>query len=150
MINHIFPKSANNDYTGSKLASVIFLLIALMGAVRSCIHFLAPDGGAGSIAGINLDISGSKEVIFAFSLWGSSQLLYAFIQLVIYFRYRTLIPFMYLLMLAETLMRMYIGHIKPINFSHTPPGKILNFVMIPLALVMFYLSVKSNQKDTYK
>ncbi|HXP52936.1 MAG TPA: hypothetical protein VN922_23530, partial [Bacteroidia bacterium] len=118
MLNKIFPKSADNNYTGSKIALYVFLLIALVGAVRSCIHFLAPDGGAGSIAGMDLSVAGADGIIFAFSLWGSAQLLYAIIQLVVFFRYKTLIPFMYILIAFETIMRMVIGHMKPVHFAH--------------------------------
>lgn len=145
LINKIFPKSANNDYTANKFSTIVFLVIAILGTIRSCIHFLAPDGGAGTIAGINLNVTGAKEIIFAFSLWGSSQLLYAGIQLVVYFRYKTLIPFMYILIIIETLMRMYIGHMKPIVFAHTPPGQIVNFVMLPLAFIMLILSLRTRK-----
>lgn len=142
----IFPKNANNDYKGNKLAAYVFLLLAVIGTVRSCIHFLAHDGGAGTIAGMDLSVAGADGIIFAFSLWGSSQLLYAIIQLVVFFRYRTLIPFMYILMLCETAMRMFIGHIKPVHFAHTPPGEILNHIMIPLTIIMFLLSLWYREK----
>lgn len=141
LFEKIFPKNANNDYKGHKLAAYVFLLLAAIGTVRSCIHFLAPDGGAGTIAGMDLSVAGAAGIIFGFSLWGSSQLLYAIIQLVVFFRYRTLIPFMYILMLCETAMRMFIGHIKPVHFAHTPPGEILNHVMIPLTIIMLTLSL---------
>ncbi len=142
----IFPKTADNNYRGSKLAAYVFVILALMGTVRSCIHLLAPDGGAGTIAGMDLSVAGAPGIIFAFSLWGSSQLLYALIQLLVFFRYRTLISFMYILMILETAMRMYIGHIKPVHFAHTPPGEILNHIMIPLAFVMLILSLWHKQK----
>ena len=145
MFDKIFPPVADNNYKGSKLAAILFLIIAIIGTVRSFIHFLAPDGGAGSIAGMDLSVAGADGIIFAFSLWGSAQLLYAIIQLAVYFRYRTLIPFMYVLIILETLMRMFIGHIKPVHFAHTPPGAYGNYVMLPLAIVMLYLSVSSRE-----
>lgn len=146
MMNIIFPKSADNNYKGSKIASIVFLLIAIIGTVRSCIHFFAPDGGAGSIAGMDLSVAGADGIIFAFSLWGSAQLLYAFIQLVIYFRYKTLIPFMYIIMFLETVFRMLVGHIKPVHFAHTPPGQIGNYIFIPLIIIMFILSIMNKKQ----
>lgn len=148
VINKIFPKCADNNYKGSKIASIVFLIIALVGTVRSCIHFFAPDGGAGSIAGMDLSVQGAEGIIFAFSLWGSAQLLYAFIQLVIYFRYKTLIPFMYIIMFFETVFRMVVGHIKPVHFAHTPPGQIGNYVLIPLTIIMFILAVRTKKTDS--
>lgn len=145
MLEIIFPKRADNNYKGSKVASSAFLIIALIGTVRSCIHFLAPDGGAGTIAGMDLSVAGADGIILAFSLWGSAQLLYAIIQLVVYFRYKTLIPFMYVLIILETLMRMFIGRIKPVHFVHTPPGAYGNYVMLPLAIVMFFLAARHRE-----
>ena len=146
LYSKIFPERADNNYHGSKIASTVFFLLALVGSVRSCIHLLAPDGGAGSIAGIDLSVKGADGIIFAFSLWGSSQLLYALIQLVVYFRYKTIIPFMYLLIILETLLRMFVGHIKPVHFSHTPPGAYGNYVILPLAVVMLFLALRTNDK----
>ena len=142
ILSSILPASADNDYKGSKLASYIFLFMALIGIGRSGIHFLAPDGGAGSIAGMDLSANGADGIIFAFSLWGSAQLLYAVIQLVVYFRYKTLIPFMYILIILETMMRKFIGYIKPVHFAHTPPGAYGNYIVLPLAVIMLFLSLK--------
>ncbi|MDP4089987.1 MAG: hypothetical protein Q8930_12045, partial [Bacillota bacterium] len=69
LINKILPKSADNNYKGYRVAAILFLLVAVMGTVRSCIHFFAPDGGAGSIAGMDLSVAGADGIIFAFSLW---------------------------------------------------------------------------------
>lgn len=146
-INKILPKSADNNYKGYRIATIVFLLIAIMGTARSCIHFFAPDGGAGSIAGMDLSVAGADGIIFAFSLWGSAQLLYAFIQLVVYFRYKTLIPFMYIIMFLETVFRMLVGHIKPVHFAHTPPGQVGNYILIPLTIIMFILSIMNRKRE---
>ena len=124
-----------------KLPAYGFMLIAIISTVRSCIHLLSPDGGAGSIAGMDLSTAGADGIVFAFALWGSSQLIYALIQLLVAFSYRSLIPLMYLLLILETLLRELVGQMKPVTFAHTPPGAIANFVILPLALVMLVLSV---------
>lgn len=142
----IFPPVAGNDYRGHKAAPIVFLILALMGFVRSCIHLLAPDGGAGSIAGMDLSVAGANGIIFAFSLWGGAQLLYALIQLVVFFRYKTLIPFMYLLMMLEILLRMFTGHTKPVHFAHTPPAAYGNYIILPLAAIMFMLSLPKGKE----
>jgi hypothetical protein len=108
--------------------------------VRSCIHLLAPDGGAGSIAGMDLSVAGASGIIFSFALWGSAQLIYAFIQLTLAFRYRSLVPFMYALLFVETLLGMLVGHMKPVTFPHTPPGAYANYIIMPVAALMLVLS----------
>jgi len=137
----LLPVQADNTIRGIKLPVYLFGLIAIVSTVRSCIHIFAPDGGAGSIAGMNLSVTGANEVVFAFDLWGSAQLIYALIQLVVAFRYRTLIPFMYILLILETLLRMLVGHMKPVTFAHAPPGAIGNYVILPLAALMLILSL---------
>jgi hypothetical protein len=145
MLNKIFPKQADNNYTGSKMALWLFLLIALVGVVRSCIHIFSADGGAGSIAGMDLSVNGADGIIFAFSLWGSAQLLYAFIQLLVFFRYKTLIPFMYMLIVLEALLRMLVGQLKPVHFTHTPPGAYANYIILPIGIIMFFLALPKKQ-----
>lgn len=75
----LLPAKADNTIRGMKFPVYVFALIAIISTVRSLIHLLAPDGGAGSIAGMDLSVAGASGIIFAFALWGSSQLIYALI-----------------------------------------------------------------------
>jgi hypothetical protein len=144
-MKHIFatllPASADNTIRGMKLPVYVFAVIAMVSTIRSLIHLLAPDGGAGSIAGMDLSVAGAQGIIFSFALWGSAHLIYALIQLVVVFRYRSLVPFMYVLLILETLLRELVGHMKPVHFAHTPPGAIGNYVILPLAALMLALSL---------
>jgi len=136
ILETFIPAKADNNIRGLKLLFYVFILITLIGTVRSFIHILSADGGASSIAGMNLAVTGVNEVIFAFALWGSEQLIYALIQWLVLFRYRSLIPLMWGMQLLETLKRILVGHIKPVTFAHTPPGAIGNYIFIPLAVLM--------------
>jgi hypothetical protein len=136
----LLPPVVDNTIRGMKFPVYLFMLIAIVSTVRSCIHILAPDGGAGSIAGMDLSVAGAPAIIFSFALWGSAQLIYAFVQLAVAFRYHSLVPFMYLLLFIEASLRMLVGHIKPVTFSHTPPGAYGNYVILPLAALMLVLS----------
>lgn len=143
----LFPKNADNNYLGNKIALWLFTILAIISTIRSLIHFLAPDGGAESIAGLDLS-KGAENIIFAFGLWGLSQLLYAFIQLLVAFRYRTLIPLFYLILFFETLGRMLVGRMKPPILTHgIPPGGIANYVILPLVIIMFILSLRQKSKN---
>ena len=136
----LLPAAADNTIHGLRLPVYVFAVIAVLSAIRSCIHLLAPDGGAGSIAGMDLSVAGANGIVFAFALWGSAQLVYAIMQLAVAFRYRSLVPLMYLLLIVETLLRMLVGHWKPVTFLHRPPGAIGNYVILPLAILMLGLS----------
>jgi hypothetical protein len=142
----LLPDKADNTIRGMKLPFYAFIPIALISTVRSFIHLLAPDGGAGSIAGLDLAVAGAGSIVFAFALWGSAQLIYAIIQLAVVVRYRSLVPFMYLLLILETLLRMLVGYMKPVTFAHTPPGAFQNYVYLPLAVLMLGLSLWSGMR----
>jgi len=135
----LFPKQADNQFSGVKLPMLVFWLIAVVSTARSLIHIFSPDGGAGSIAGLDLSVEGADGIVFAFALWGSAQLVLAVIQWIVSLRYRSLIPMMYVLVVFEVLLRMLVGRIKPVTFAQTPPGAVGNFVILPLALGMFVL-----------
>lgn len=137
----LLPARADNTVLGMKLPVYVFTLLAIVSTVRSCIHIFAPDGGAASIAGMNLKVEGAGGIVFAFALWGSAQLIYAIVQLAVAFRYRSLVPFMYVLLMVEALLRMLVGRMKPASFSHTPPGAVGNWVILPLAALMLVLSL---------
>ena len=142
----LLPATADNTIRGSKLPYYILILVAGIGTVRSLIHIFAPDGGAGSIAGMDLTVSGAAEVIFAFALWGSAQLIYALLQWVVILRYRALVPLMWGLQLLETLGRMLVGRLKPVTFAHTPPGAYQNYLYLALSILMLALALWTGRK----
>ena len=142
----LLPTKADNTIRGSKLPFFLFILIAAIGVVRSCIHIFSPDGGAGSIAGMNLAVTGADEVVFAFALWGSAQLIYALLQWVVVLRYRSLVPLMWGIQLLETLGRMLVGRIKPVTFAHTPPGAYQNYIYLALAVFLIGFSLWSGRR----
>jgi hypothetical protein len=144
MLDRIFPKQLSNDYQGKPIAKWVFLIITIVTIVRSLIHMFAPDGGAHSIATIPLDSyreAGAATVISIFSLWGLSQLLMGFVYLVVIWRYQTWIPFMYLLLIVEYAMRLVVGGMKPIETTGTAPGGVANYIIVPLVIIMFVVSL---------
>ena len=128
----------------------LITLLAIVSMVRSCIHLLSADGGAGSIAGMDLSVAGADGIIFAFALWGSSQALFALVQLAVVARYRALVPMMYVMLILETLLRELVGKMKPVTFAHTPPGAIGNQLILPLAIVMLALALWSGYREYHE
>jgi len=145
----ILPKEINNDYKGRKIALYIFYLITIMTVVRSLIHMFASDGGAQSIATIPLDTftnEGASTVILVFSLWGLSQLIMGIFYVIVCWRYKSLIPLMYILIFLEYLMRLILSSLKPIETTGTAPGAVINYVFIPLMIVLVILSLQKTSK----
>lgn len=143
LLHVLVPLPANGAVRGSKLPYYLLIVVAIMGTVRSCIHIFAADGGAGSIAGMDLTVAGASGIVFAFALWGSEQLMFALVQWAVILRYRSLVPLMWLLQLLEILGRMLVGQLKPVSFAHTPPGAIGNYVILALSAAMLAVSLFS-------
>jgi hypothetical protein len=52
---------------------------------------------------------------------------------------------MYLLLFLEYSLRMLLMHIKPIHITGAAPGHFLDYVMIPLSVLMFFLALAKRQ-----
>ncbi|MBK7450050.1 MAG: hypothetical protein IPJ47_11720 [Anaerolineales bacterium] len=78
---------------------------------------------------------------------GKLAIAFALIQLLAVIRYRSLIPFMWLMLALEVLLRELVGAMKPVTFAHTPPGAIGNQLILPLAVVMLVWSLWSSSKN---
>jgi len=63
------------------------------------------------------------------------------VYLVVYIKYKSLIPAMYVLMIVEYAMRIVIGQMKPIVTSGTAPGSIGNWIMVPVCILLLALSL---------
>jgi hypothetical protein len=146
----LLPAKIDNVIRGTKIPFYIFAFYAIVSTVRSCIHLLSPDGGAGSIAGMDLTVLGADGIIFAFALWGSSQLLFAIIQLLVVIRYRSMVPFMWLMLALEVLLRELVGKMKPVTFAHTPPGAVGNQILLPLTVLMAAISLWSAYRQSHE
>ena len=137
---NVLPMPIDNHYRGKKLALIGFYVLTAISTVRSLIHFLSVDGGAGTIAGLDLS-AGRENIIFVFALWGSSQLILALVQIAVALRYRSLVPAMYGLLLIETLFRMFVGVTRISVIDGIPPGGYANYIMLPLCVVLLILSL---------
>jgi hypothetical protein len=109
--------------------------------VRSLIHLLAADGGAQSIATIDTSVDGGSNIIAIFGQWGAIQLLLALLLWVLLLRYRGLTPLVLLVFLIEPVLRGFAGHLKPIETIGTAPGAELNWLIVPVMLVLLWTSL---------
>ena len=93
--------AAPGRYEGPALAGGFAVAYLGVVTVRSMIHLLAPDGGAGSIATVDLSVAGGENVVAMFGQWGALQLLLALLLWVLLLRYRGLVPLVLLAFLVE-------------------------------------------------
>ena len=138
----LLPERVDNTYSGHALAFYVFIMLTVMTTFRSLAHILLPDGGAESIATIDVDVEGGDAIVAMFAYWGLSQLILAVLYLLSVVRYKSLIPLMYLTMVVEYTLRFVIGLAKPMEHSGTAPGEVANVVLPLLTLIMLMLSLQ--------
>lgn len=144
MIKKLLPKKTGSHYNGHPLARWALIPITFVTIARSLVHILAPDGGAQSIATIPINEftpNGAASVIHIFALWGLSQLIIGLIYLAVLWRWHSLIPLMYMMLVLEYSGRLLIALFKPFHITGTAPGAVANYFMIPIGLILFLLSL---------
>ena len=150
----LFPSRLNNRYEGSKIAIYGLYPIFAMYIFRSLVHFLAENSGLAGIATLKqfpitegLD---PNTIIYLFaSLWGATQASLTIILLILFIKYKNLIPLIYLICLLDQCFRLISGYLHPLGqdyYINTPPGVISNIPVLLYLIFMFYLSLKGNTK----
>ena len=106
-MNMLFPKTVDNTYNGNKLPLYFFYILTTVTIGRSLAHMFLEDGGAQSIATIPLDsysVEAADVVIHIFSEWGLTQLLFGVLCAIVLWRYKSLIPLMYLIAMSRQVL----------------------------------------------
>jgi len=129
------------NYRGPALALWVTAAYLVASTARSLIHLFAADGGAHSIATIDIRVSGGSNIIAIFGQWGAIQLLLAGLLWVLLLRYRGLLPLVILTLLLEPLLRQLSGLLKPLQTTGTAPGAAFNLAVVPLLAALLYLAL---------
>ena len=128
-------------YTGPGVARVMAMVYLGLITARSLVHLLAPDGGAHSIATINIALPGGANIVGLFGQWGAIQLLLAGLMWVMILRYRGLTALVLATLALEPFMRGLAGHLKPIATAGVAPGAALNWIAAPVLIATLYLAL---------
>lgn len=138
-LNNILPRDPSK-FAGFLFVRIITGLYMAVIVVRSCIHIFSADGGANSIAGIDLSVGGGNNIIAIFHQWGAIQLLLVLLQLVIFFRYPGLTSLVLASLVADPILREIAGQMMPVTSTSTPPGAALNAPAFFFVLALFIVS----------
>jgi len=133
----------NNSYSGSKISLYYLVLLSCMFTFRGVVHYFVPDGGSGIIAGIPLETypeGAVQSIITGFGVYGIYHLMEAVLAWLIIFRWRVLIPIFFLYLGIIELLGIILIIWKPLPV--TPPGEIGAYLLFPITLVAFLLSVR--------
>jgi hypothetical protein len=138
----LLPPSSNARYTGSPIAAWILTLFGVLTVVPGCIHTFLPDGGAGSIAG--LDLSANGRVIVAVFAWaGATQIAFGLTAMIVSLRYRELVPLLLGLAILERTLHALNGWIfTGGTVVHHPPEHYAVLVALPVLIAACALSLR--------
>ena len=128
-------------YRGDRWVAHFMVLLTVVGTARSLIHVARRDGGAASIAGLDIEVDGGQNLVAIFAQWGLVQLLSAGMSWIVLFRYQGLIPLMLLSSLIENVGRVAIGQAKPLKVEKPPPGAYGSVVVTPLLTLALWCSL---------
>jgi len=145
MLSRIFPERFDNNYRGHKFALWLFYPLVFMQVAIALVAIFASDGGAQSADGIPLDTfasGGAETVIGVVAFLGLAKLLLGFLFVLAMFRYRAMIPLMYVLIFADLLGHKGIGLMKPIARVGASSGSYVNTVLITLCVIGLLLSLR--------
>ena len=146
MIERLLPR-ADDPYSGSRWSLGFLILVTVMSTARSLTHLFAPDGGAHTIAGIELDVAGGPNIVAIFGQWGASQLVLACLQWAVVLRYRFLVPAMLAMIVIEQLLRILAGRVKPLVLDSPPPGAYGTYVILGLALIFLAIALRQHPRS---
>jgi len=138
----LLPPSTNGQYAGSPLSPAFLGLAAVLTLLPALVHSFAPDGGAASIA--HLDLGNRAELVIAVFRWmGATQLALGGAMLLTAVRYRTLTPAFLVLMIVERgLMALQAWVLSSPPAGHRPPEHYGSVAATALAVVFLVLALR--------
>jgi len=119
LLGRLLPGQADNGFGGRRsalwlLGLLIFLKLSM--SLNSIFNTRSVAAGADGIPLDSYGAAGAREVLLLFALMALGHLMITLIALVVLVRYRALVPFVYLVLLAEHVARRAIGQ------SYAAPG----------------------------
>jgi len=144
MLDNVFPRTIDNTYRGQKLAYVPFVLILLLRltiGVNSIIHGYDVMTKADGIPLATFPPAAVQAFLTLWALLGLTHIITALLCLLVLVRYRSMLPFMFVLLLAQNLGGQLITHYLPLVGTTPPSASIVNFTFLGLMVVGLGLSV---------
>ena len=150
LTDRLLPQRVDNTYRGHKLALWLFGAVVLMKLAMSLNSIFNGYVVASSADGIPLGTfpsSAARTVIALFAIWGLAHLMICLLCILVLVRYRSMVPLMLALLLLEHLSRKLILQFLPIVRTGTPPGFLINFMLLALMIAGLALSLLRSRSN---
>lgn len=145
IMKRLLPERFDDNFAGHRsalwLLGLIVVLKALMGG-NSILNSTEVASGADGIPLDSFAPEAAREVLLLFELVGLGQLVLALLGAVALVRYRAMVPFVFLLLLAEQVARRLIVFANAIEPTRSfSPGFYINVGLLALLLLGLALSL---------
>ncbi|MBX3025180.1 hypothetical protein KF840_09740 [bacterium] len=137
----LLPPSTNGRYAGSPVAAYVLTAFGVLSLLPGCIHTFLPDGGAGSIAGIDLSQNG-RVIVAVFAWAGATQIAFGLTALIVSLRYRELVPLLLALAILERTLHALNGWVFTGGAAHHPPEHYAVLVALPILVAALAASLR--------
>ena len=158
MLSRIFPKQFDNNYSGSKISLFIFAPVVIfktiMGFNFSGLNpFIDARHILEQIDGVPLSsypIDAANSIVFSYTSWGMMLLSVCLIGLIALFKYRSMIPLLFLALLFEQIGRKWNGHKlyqSPLfDLTDLSAAAMINWALTIALLLGFALSLVAKKR----
>ena len=144
MWKRIFPETFDNRYGGQRLALWLLYPITFVNLAIALGGIFSKDGGAQSADGIPLDTfgnGGAEAVIRVVAILGLASLSLGVFYVLALVRYRSMIPLIYVLQVADYLGRRGIAEMKPYLHIAATGASYFNWGLFVLSVTGLVLSL---------
>lgn len=144
MWNRFLPRQFDNTYSGYKAALWILGFVLVMKTGMGGNSVLNGYQVATRADGIPLQSYAAgavQTILYLLAGWGWSQVLLSVLGVIVLVRYRSMVPLMFALQLAEIVGRKLIGRALPALRVGTPPAIWVNVTLIAVMAVGLILSL---------
>ena len=136
----LLPPRWNEPYRGLPIAWQLLLVFAAINLFRGSVHLFAPDGGAGSIAGIDL-AQGGAVIVMLFAVMGVEQLTWGAIDAAVALRWRAFVPLVWTITLVKQMAGAWVMWVwKPLPVP--APGKYAALATLPVLAFALWASLR--------
>jgi len=158
MLNRIFPRQFDNDYRGHWLGIALFILVIALKALQGGNSIVMTHQVMTGADGIPVDTYGPVAAAAAmsmFALLGMYLLVLPIVGLVALIRYRTMIPFLFVMLLLVQLGSRLLQTVNPIariaepsmGYAGHPIGFWVNLAILAVTVLGFCLSLMGRARS---
>jgi len=144
MLELLLPGRADNAYRGHRLALWLLGLLLLVKVAIGLGSIFNGRAAASGADGLPIDTytpAGARTVVALFALIGLANVIICAVGAVVLVRYRSLVPLMLTLLLAQQVGRYLILQYLPIARTGAPPGAAINLALLGAMIAGLALSL---------